>query len=38
MEKDKEDIILEFTSTHMKTKTLGVFVSADVYGAIITSS
>lgn len=38
-EKDKEDIILEFTQyAYEKLKPLGVFVSADVYGAIITSS
>ena len=38
-EKDKEDIILEFTKyAYDKLKPLGVFVSADVYGAIITSS
>lgn len=38
-EKTKEDIILEFTKyAYEKLKPLGVFVSADVYGTIISSS
>lgn len=37
--KTKEDIIIEFTKyTYEKLKPLGVFVSADVYGTIISSS
>jgi hypothetical protein len=37
--KGKEDIILEFTKyAYEKIKPLGVFVSADVYGTIISSS
>lgn len=37
--KSKEDIILEFTKyAYEKLKPLGVFVSADVYGTIISSS
>lgn len=38
-EKTKEDIIIEFTRyAYEKLKPLGVFVSADVYGTIISSS
>jgi hypothetical protein len=38
-DKTKEDIILEFTRyAYEKLKPLGVFVSADVYGTIISSS
>lgn len=38
-EKTKEDIIIEFTKyAYEKLKPLGVFVSADVYGTIISSS
>lgn len=38
-EKTKEDIIIEFTQyAYEKLKPLGVFVSADVYGTIISSS
>jgi len=38
-EKSKEDIIIEFTKyAYEKLKPLGVFVSADVYGTIISSS
>jgi len=38
-EKTKEDIILEFTKyAYEQLKPLGVFVSADVYGTIISSS
>ena len=38
-EKTKEDIILEFTRyAYESLKPLGVFVSADVYGTIISSS
>lgn len=38
-EKSKEDIILEFTKyAYEQLKPLGVFVSADVYGTIISSS
>ena len=38
-EKSKEDIIIEFTKyAYDKLKPLGVFVSADVYGTIISSS
>lgn len=38
-EKTKEDIILEFTQyAYEQLKPLGVFVSADVYGTIISSS
>lgn len=37
--KSKEDIIIEFTKyAYEKLKPLGVFVSADVYGTIISSS
>ena len=37
--KSKEDIIIEFTKYAYETlKPLGVFVSADVYGTIISSS
>ncbi len=37
-EKSKEDIIIEFTKyAYEKLKPLGVFVSADVYGTIISS-
>ena len=37
--KSKEDIIIEFTKyAYEKIKPLGVFVSADVYGTIISSS
>lgn len=37
--KTKEDIIIEFTKyVYEKLKPLGVFVSADVYGTIISSS
>ena len=37
--KTKEDVILEFTKySYEKLKPLGVFVSADVYGTIISSS
>lgn len=37
--KSKEDIIIEFTQyAYDKLKPLGVFVSADVYGTIISSS
>ncbi|NLP33683.1 MAG: putative glycoside hydrolase [Clostridiales bacterium] len=37
--KTKEDIIIEFTKyAYEKLKPLGVFVSADVYGTIISSS
>lgn len=38
-EKTKEDIIIEFTKyAYEKLKPLGVFVAADVYGTIISSS
>ncbi|MDI9509832.1 MAG: putative glycoside hydrolase [Bacillota bacterium] len=38
-EKSKEDIIIEFTKqAYDRLKPLGVFVSADVYGTIISSS
>ena len=38
-EKSKEDIIIEFTKyAYESLKPLGVFVSADVYGTIISSS
>lgn len=38
-EKTKEDIIIEFTKyAYEKLKPLGVFVSADVYGTIISST
>jgi len=38
-EKSKEEIIIEFTKyAYEKLKPLGVFVSADVYGTIISSS
>ncbi len=38
-EKSKEDIILEFTKyAYEKLKPLGIYVSADVYGTIISSS
>lgn len=38
-EKTKEDIIIEFTRyAYEKLRPLGVFVSADVYGTIISSS
>ena len=38
-EKSKEDIIIEFTKyAYERLKPLGVFVSADVYGTIISSS
>jgi hypothetical protein len=39
LNKSKEDIILEFTKyAYEKLKPLGVYVSADVYGTIISSS